>query len=502
MIKTLRQAPFLRLSLFYIAGIIFGTLGKLPASLWAYVAFLSFLLIVLASFFYSYKLRWMFGFTLSLFLFSLGVLFLEKEERKTNWSNEGWKEYTVEIIDEPVRKPKTWMCLSRIEEKKVILYISADSLSDSLCPGDLLLVRSDLQPVDVDYLRKKGIAARGFVSQNQWEKTGRTHSFNLRYKSLAVRNKMLEILKQIIPEEESYSIASALLTGYKDDLTPELRKTFAVTGTSHILAVSGFHFSAIYGMIYFCLAFLGRSRKSRILTQAIILPVIWFYAFLTGLEPSVIRAVFMLSLWGIGDALFLRTFTINTLCVAAFFMLVYNPLYLFDVGFQLSFSAVLSIVVINPHLVCLYQSRNPILKYGWELCSVSLSAQVGTLPFCLFYFHQFPLTFLISNLFAVPLSGILLFLLPFSLFVYQVFPGITLVGIILNKSMRVFISGLKDIEAIPNSLIEYLNFSLWDSVLMTAYLVSFVFFLIRKRVFYFCLGFLFVIVQVFHYFCR
>ena len=500
MIKTLRQAPFLRLSLFYIAGILVGAAMGTPLSLFCFLAFLS--LTLLTSFNYSYKFRWLFGFALSFFLFFLGVLFLEKEEQKTDWENEGYKEYAVELIDEPVRKPKTWMCLSRTGKKKVILYISADSLSASLRPGDSLLIRADLQKMDVDYFRKKGIAARGFVSQTQWKKTSCNYSFNLRYESLAVRNKILKVLKQIIPEEESYIIASALLTGYRDNFTPELRRTFAATGTSHILAVSGFHFSAIYGMIYFFLAFLGRSKKSRILTQIIILPVMWFYAFLTGLEASVIRAVLMLSLWGIGDSFFLRPFTLNTLGVTAFAMLLYNPLYLFDVGFQLSFSAVLSILIIHPHLVRLYQSMNPILKYAWELCSVSLSAQVGTMPFCLFYFHQFPLTFLLANLFAVPLSGILLFLLPFSLFVYRIFPGFTWIGAILNGGMHIFISGLKNIEAIPNALIEQLNFSIWDSILMTAYLISFTLLLIKKRIFYLCLGFLFVTIQVFHYFCR
>lgn len=502
MIKTLQQAPFLRLIFFYSTGILAGTFVEIP-SFSLFVVFCSSVLLIVFTFFYhSYRERWLFGFALAFFLFSAGIISLKNEVKKTNWENVGLQEYAVEIIDEPAKRPKTWMCLSRIGDKKVILYITADSLAASLSPGDSLRIRSDLQKIDVDYLRKKGIAARSFVSQSSWTKTGRRQSFNLRYTSLSVRSKILQNLKQIISDEESYIVAAALLTGYKDELTPETRRMFTATGTSHILAVSGFHFSIIYGMLYFFLSFLGRSKRSRFIIQLIILPVIWFYAFLTGMGASVVRAVVMLSLWGIGDMLFLRPFTFNTLGIAAFFMLLYNPLFLFDIGFQLSFSAVLSILVVNPYLVNLYQSRNPLLKYTWELSSVSLSAQVGTLPFCLFYFNQFPLTFLVGNIFAVPLSGILLFLLPFSLVVYHVFPGFHPVNWVLNQAMHIFISGLKNLEAIPNALLEQLNFTVWDSILMLMYFTSFILFLMKKRIFYLCLGSLFVTVQVFHYFCR
>ena len=502
MIKTLQQAPFLRLSVFYIAGILVSNWTESFAIplLGVFLLFSSFLIILFSS--SAYRLRWLFGAGFCLFLFSTGLLLTEIEKQKTDWNEpEVQKKYLAEIIDEPVRKPKTWLCLSRIEGKKVNLYISADNISVSLQPGDSICFYGELQPIDLNYLKKKGIAARGFVSSTNWKRTGCRHSFSLRYEALSVRKEVLRQLKQIIVEEDSYIIASALLTGYKDELTPDLRRIFIVTGSSHVLAVSGFHFSVIYGMIYFFLIILGNSPKARIFQQAIILLIMWFYAFLTGLEPSIIRAALMLSLWGIGNAFFLRAFTLNTLGVAALGMLLYNPFYLFDISFQLSFGAVLSILLINPHLLSLYQSRNLLLKYCWQSTSITISAQIGTLPFCLFYFHQFSLTFLITNLFAVPLSGVLLFLLPFSLFVHQVFPGLILLNHISNWTLHLFISGLRSMESIPNGLIEGINFSLVDSLLMVFYFIAFTFFLIRKRIFYFCLGLLFVTLQVFHYFC-
>lgn len=501
MIKTLQQAPFLRLSLFYIFGILCGNFVEFNRSYEAAILLFSCFLMFLSLFVHSYNRRWLFGFALFLFCFVLGIISLNWESKKTEWAYAGWNDYSVEIVDEPVRKPKTWMCISKVEGKKAVLYISADSLSSLLQPGDSLQIRADLQKVDADYLKKKGIAARGFVSAKHWKKTGRNQSFNFHYRSLETRNKMLKTLRQIVPKDELYLVAAALLTGYRDELSPELRRTFSVTGTSHILAISGFHFSFIYGMLYFFFSFLGKSRNAKIIRQCIILPVMWMYAFVAGMEPSVVRAVTMLSVWGIGEAFFLRSFTFNTLGFTAFAMLLYNPLYLFHVGFQLSFSAVLSILVINPHLALLYQSRNPLLRYAWGVCSVSTSAQVGTMPFCIYYFNQFPLIFWVTNLFAIPLSSALLFLLPFSLLVHTLTPEFHLISIILNQTLNLFVSGLKYLESIPNALLEQLNFSFVDSILMLVYLILFVLFLIKKRIYYFCLAFLLVTVQLFHYFC-
>jgi ComEC/Rec2-related protein len=501
MIKTLQQAPFLRLSVFYVAGILAADWKGYFSFFFVGIFLLLSFFILLMSYKSTYNTRWLFGIGLFLFVFFTAFFLTKIEKPKSEWQEDNPREYLAEIINEPVRKPKTWLCLSQVEGKNVNLYISADSASSTLQPGDSIRFYCELQAIDLDYLRKKGVAARGFVSAAHWKKIGHRHDFSLRYRALYVRSKILKQLKQVVVVEDSYIVASALLTGYKNELTSELRRTFIATGTSHVLAVSGFHFSVIYGIIYFFLILLGNSSKARILRQAIILPIIWFYAFLTGLEPSIIRAVLMLSLWGIGEAFFLPTFTLNTLGVAALGMLLYNPYYLFDIGFQLSFSAVFSILLVNPHLVDLYQSRNPLLKYCWQSTSITISAQVGTLPICLFYFHQFPLAFVITNLFAVPLSGFLLFLLPFSLFIHQVFPGLMFLNRISDWTLHLFISGLQLMESIPNGLIDGIHFSLVDSLLMVSYFITFTLFLIKKRFFYLCVGILFVTLQVFHYFC-
>ena len=204
MIKTLQQAPFLRLSLFYIAGIVFGSLTDVPVFGWLGILLFSLLLILFSFFCRSYPFRWLFGAGCLAFFFSLGSLTLGKENHKTDWTYDGWQEYDLEIVDAPVRKPKTWMCLSQTEEKKVILYISADSLSALLLPGDSLRIRANLQKPEADYWRKKGIAAQGFVPSGSWVKTGRRQSFDLFYQSLRVRHKLLELLRAIVPDNEMY----------------------------------------------------------------------------------------------------------------------------------------------------------------------------------------------------------------------------------------------------------------------------------------------------------
>lgn len=502
MIKTLQQAPFLRLTLFFISGILVAFHYEVSFSLLVCLGIIAIILLLISPFVKQYAFRWIFGTGLFFLCFSIAGLFTQKHWAASEWEEENaTQNYLVEIIDEPVQKPKTRMCKVRIKDKKAIIYIPTDSLSSALLPGDILEIRTRFEKPYPDYLRKKGIAARGFVSQDNWKKQASNERFNLRYLSLGIRRKLLTRLREIIPEEQSFNIAAALIINYKDELSPEARQTFAATGSSHVLSVSGFHFSTIYAIFYFLLSFLGNSRRAKIIRQSIILPVMWLFAFITGLAPPVVRAGIMLSLWAVSDTFFVRAFTLNTLAIAAFFMLLYNPLYLFDVGFQLSFSAVFAILTLNPHLVILYESRNPIINYAWQLSCVSTSAQLGTMPLSIFYFNQFPLTYLLTNLFIIPLVSILMALIPLSLLFSYLFPGVLFFGILAIRLLEFMMSGLRFLESVPYGLISGLNFSILDSLFVSLYLVLFTFFLIKKRIAYLYFGLFFACVQVFYYFC-
>jgi competence protein ComEC len=217
--------------------------------------------------------------------------------------------------------------------------------------------------------------------------------------------------------------------------------------------------------------------------------------------PSVIRAASMLTLWGLGNVFLFRAFTINTVGVAAFFMLLYNPFNVFDVGFQLSFSAVLAILLIHPHLVKLYESRNPLIKYVWELSCVSTSAQLGTAPLSIYYFRQFPLLFLISNLFAIPVTGVLLALLPVSLFLHFLFGNVSWLMLPVNKILTVFIFALEQLEAIPNGLIQTEQISVTDMFYLFLAIILGALLFLRKRIVYLYLLAIVSASRIIYYLC-
>ena len=505
--KIFHQAVFLRLSLFFITGIIVQTYWNLyPTGI--YVGIFS-LLVIAVSFFPSvvrdYQWRWLFGFGLFLLCFSsAGIL------SRNLWKSQDWKgdaeenPYRVQILNEPVKKPKTLMFPVSVEGQKALIYIPIDSVSMQLLPSDWLLISAKFEKVEQMFLRKEGISARAFVPKSHWKKWDNPEKkrFNLRFEALKYRRILLNHLHEIIPDEKSFEVGAALLLGYTQHLDKDIRKTFSATGTSHILSISGLHFSIIYGILYFLFSFLGNNKKGRIARQAIILPLMWVFVFLTGMEPAVIRAAVMISLWGFGNAFLFKSFTINTVGAAAFFMLLYNPFNLFDVGFQLSFLAVLAILLINPYLVNLYRSRNPAIRYGWELSCVSTSAQLGTAPLSMYYFHQFPLLFLVTNLFAIPMTAILMGLLPVSLFLQFLLGTHSWLMWPLNKSLNWFLLGLEKIEAIPNSLIDGIFLSEIDLIFVTLYLVFFVLLMIKKRIYYFYLLLICVLFQGFYYLCK
>ena len=430
-------------------------------------------------------------------LFVVAVFIPQAALKKSEWNlpAESYL-YQAIIIDEPVSKPKTRMCKIRITKaeetihstvagKKAVIYISTDSLSQSLVAGDCLLFSGRLEP-SVPYLKKQSVAAIGFIRKNQWIKQSHLRPvFSIRIKALSVRRILLHQLQEMIPDPSSYALAAALMFGYRNEIDEDLMQSFRNIGAAHILAISGTHFAILFGACYFLMSLMvGNSRRGRRLQHGILLPIAWGFAFLTGFSPSVVRSVVMLSIWGVGEMLNHRAFTLNTVAVAAFFMLLFNPFYLFDVGFQLSFLAVIFIIVLNPYLVKQYESRNPVLRYLWNLVCVSISAQMGVLPLSVYYFHQFPIIFLLTNLCLLPLVSVILWLIPVSLLLHGLVSGATWLLYPLNQVLRFFISITKALDRFSYSTVDNLYIGDWGLMVLFAAVVAICFLFIKKRVVY------------------
>lgn len=223
-----------------------------------------------------------------------------------------------------------------------------------------------------------------------------------------IRQRINKHLKTHIKNPNNLSIINALLLGQRQDITKETHQHFVEAGVIHILAISGLHIGIIMLLLNWLLKPLNNIRKFKKLIPFIIVFLLWSYAFIAGLSASVVRAVTMFSLLTIALHFNRTTNTYNTLCISAFILLLFNPYYLFDVGFQLSYIAVFAIISIKPLFDKLWKPNNYFLKKGFDIFSVSLAAQIGILPLSLYYFHQFPGLFMISNLVIIPTLGFLL----------------------------------------------------------------------------------------------
>lgn len=237
------------------------------------------------------------------------------------------------------------------------------------------------------------------------------------------RQRLIETIDRLSLSDTEKSVLAALTIGYKKTLPRETRSHFSFAGVSHILAVSGFHVAVVCGFLTFLFRIFPRYEFFHWLRFLLIMSLLWSFVLITGLAPSAVRAGLMLSFYLTGRVIRRTADRYNTLAAAAFCMLVYNPMYLFDIGFQLSYSAVFFILYLQPRLQYIIDVKNPLLAIPWGWITVTVSAQIGTTFLCLYYFGYFSWVFLFTNLpimlFATVLipAGLLWMLLPAS------FPG-------------------------------------------------------------------------------
>lgn len=240
---------------------------------------------------------------------------------------------------------------------------------------------------------------------------GKHQSSSVQFQSLlnSIQQRLVLQLKTHIPDSTAAGLAAALLIGYKEDLDPLLMQAYANTGVSHIVAISGMHLGLIYVLLSFLFRWIPLPKRMHPLRTVAVLLGLWFFSFLAGGGPSVLRAAVMFTFLS-GEQWFTRKIpSLNGLAASAFVLLAIYPQWLYDAGFQLSYSAVLSILLFYKPLYQLIYFKNRFLDFIWKLNAVTLAAQLLTLPVSLYYFHQFPVYFLFANLIAVPLSSGLLF---------------------------------------------------------------------------------------------
>ena len=270
--------------------------------------------------------------------------------------------------------------------------------------GDRLMMRTGIRPTEAPknpeafdyqrYLKTKGIYHQAFLSSGQWVLLEKDTGNPLLALTYRWRKNLLEILKQHLPTENEYAVASAMLLGSRDHMNEEIKNAYAATGATHVMAVSGLHIGLVFFGIGLLLRLLyWRNTFLRYFKPLAMLAGIWLFALMSGAAPSAMRAAFMFSLIIISQSLHRQGSIYNTLAASAFCLLCFQPGILLEAGFQLSYLAVGGIVFFQPKIYKLWYIENKIGQYFWKMVSVGLAAQIMTFPLCIYYFHQFPLYF-------------------------------------------------------------------------------------------------------------
>ncbi len=481
--------PFIRLAIVLISGILcfdlFPQIWTIPV--WALgieFAFYS-ICIFFSSKYGYYKFRYLNGFfAFSIIFFIGGYLTKSKyhEHRDDHYlnSNDKIKGFSG-IVFKPANERKNHY---RYDLKlkyvigdgdsllntsgKIHLYIRKDSLEEVFQYGDHLqvignyfLVQDPGNPNEFNYkryLERQNIYSHAFVESKDVELAFRTTPNWFLQWAYNLRSHAKAIIDEYIPSPRENGIATAILLGIKDHLDNEIKKAYSSAGAMHVLAVSGLHVGIIFLIIKLLFGKLKETGQwGKYAFGIMSVGLIWLYAMITGLSPSVLRASTMFSLVALGESTGRDNNIFNSLGVAAFILLAFEPYLIYSVGFQLSFAAVFGIVYFQPKLYSLFDFQHRILDKVWAITCVSIAAQLSTFPLTAYYFHQFPTYFLISNIVVIPSSFLMLVGGISMIALTPISPvAARILGTILQKLIWVVNEIISFVHLLPHSLIEWI----------------------------------------------
>ncbi len=480
----LSKYPFLRILVCLILGICIGNLLYCNAKEVGYAVIITCLAFACVSFviyrfFPSYCYRWLFGSGIFFFFIftGSGLSFIYQSKSFYKWEDDS-KVYYTRLMEKPVEKANSFACTVYVSAlmdslgyhsigKKVLLYFPKDTIIDTWNAGNTLLFYGKIHPPKnkgnpgefdyAKYLNYQGVAGTGVVYHGNYCIKDKDSSVNLKQIALAYREKILRLYKRSGFGGEEFAVLSALTLGYKGELNDEIREAYSVAGVSHVLALSGLHIGLLYFLIVSLLNLCMGNNSFRIIKGGILLSALWSFAFISGLSPSVVRSVIMFSFIVLARMCNFRAVTLNTVCIAAFLMLLYNPFYLYDISFQLSFLAVISIILLFPWLERKLVIKNQFLKKVWQLAAVSLAAQIGTLPVVLYNFSVFPVYSLLANIPVIFLVTLILYLSIIFLLIGFIPVAQAFFADILVIMLRILNRIISFIESLPVSSIDNIH---------------------------------------------
>lgn len=495
----LSKYPLLKVLIPLVSGILVSNLCQWPFKMcywWLSSAATCVLVAIVLLPFKAFFHQWLHTIPLLLGFFFAGMavttfrqsLRLSPEKQTLTEKEQRW---IVRVADFPTEREKSMKMTAEVLQTaagvpmkgKTLLYLSKSAESAALTHGDILIISATLKPLlppaNPDafdyrkYMQKKGVFYTAYTGDGGWQLLGR-HTFRpLKAISHRIQSYLSSVFTAAGMSGPEYDIINAILLGDDDTMDPELKRTYAAAGVSHILCVSGMHVGVIFMILDFLLKPLDLFRTTRRLKAVVILFFIWFYAHITGLAPSVSRSAAMFTFVTAGSLLNRRTTVFHSLFASLFVLLSINPMLLLDIGFQLSYLAVFGIVLIQPLLAKIYTCKTKAGNYFWELATVSIAAQISTFPISVHYFGQFPNYFLLSNISVIALSfivmatGIVLLVIAF---IPTVAKAVSFCLIWEIKAMNGIISF---VERLPGAVTNDIDCSTAQALLLYALIILF-----------------------------
>jgi len=419
--------------LHFTVSLILGIIIQFYTTIWQFgfqkLLILSFVFLIGLALFHRYKKRILFTLFSWLLFVLLGIssIYFQEKSNHTNFYQHAItnNSTTILTIDKVLKSDNYYdkyiANVSQINQQKtvgkILVAIQKDSLQKPLQIDTKLLLKPIFKELPIplnpnqfnykEYLKTQGVYEQ-ITTKNQQFKILKPTTNSFIGIASNFRNNVKSSLQKHAFSADELGVINALLLGERKEISKELLQNYSKAGAIHILAVSGLHIGIILLILSILFHPLERLKNGKLIKTMVIVVLLWMFAFIAGLSASVVRAVTMFTAVAIGQTFNRKNVVEHSLVFSMFLLLLVKPLFLFDVGFQLSYLAVFGIVWLQPKLADLWKPKYKAVRFFWQLITVSLAAQVGILPLSLFYFHQFPGLFMLSNLVIIPFLGIIL----------------------------------------------------------------------------------------------
>lgn len=413
--------------------------------------------------------------------------------------------YVAEVVRYNEEKVNSWRTEIEIQKARasdrwkptsgrVLLYLAKTDYPVPFRYGDVLLIRGEpnevsppMNPGEFDwqrFLMFKNIYHQQYVRRGEAFRIDGGHGNGFVSTAIAVREWADRQLRTYVKGEQEQATASALVLGVSDRLDGTLLQAYASTGAMHVLAVSGLHVSIVYGILVLLGRPLEKTKAGQRVLAVLSVVLLWCYAFITGWSPSVLRAVTMFSFVALARPWKQSTNIYNTMAASAFCLLLYDPFFIMSVGFQLSYLAVFGIVFLHAHLYRLWEPESRFWDEVWKVVSVSVAAQISTLSISLYYFHQFPVYFLLANMLVIPVSFVVLVgglaVLPATLLPWVA----ACVGFFVRCAIKFMNFCIVQLGNLPGSVVTGIYVDGWQSIALSILLLGLILTLLRKGAFW------------------